>query len=96
MEYLTLLGEIASDRDEQIGERLQELARERERLRSLGNRARDYLEWYRITNSKQLTGDFESFVELKEKLQTHPRRHQGPVSEYLDSMQRLFAEKTRD
>lgn len=96
VEYLTLLGEIASDRDEQIGERLQELARERERLRSLGNRARDYLEWYRITNSKQLTGDFESFVELKEKLQTQPRRHQGPVSEYLDSMQRLFAEKTRD
>ena len=96
VEYLTLLGEIASDRDEQIGERLLELARERERLRALGNRARDYLEWYRITNSRQLTGDFESFVELKEKLQIQPRRHQGPVSEYLDSMQRLFAEKARD
>ena len=96
MEYLTLLGEIASDRDEQVEKRLQGLARERERLRSLGNRVRDYLEWYRITNSKQLSGDFESFVELKEKLESRPRGHQGPVSEYLDSMQRLFAERAKE
>ena len=93
MEYLTLLGEIASDRDEQVEKRLQGLARERERLRSLGNRVRDYLEWYRITNSKQLSGDFECFVELKEKLERRPGGHRGPVSEYLDSMQRLFAER---
>ncbi len=93
MEYLTLLGEIASDGDEQVEKRLQELAGERERLRSLGSRVRDYLEWYRITNSKERSGDFESFVERKEKLESRPGGHRGPVSEYLDSMQRLFAER---
>ena len=93
MEYLGLLREISADRDEQVEKRLQALARERERLRSLGLRVRDYLEWYRITNSKQLSGDFESFVDLKDKLRIRPGGHQGPVSEYLDSMQRLFAER---
>ena len=92
MEYLALLGEIASDRDEGIRERLERLAAERERLRVLGNRTRDYLEWYRITSSSQLSGDFESFVEIKEGLEIRPSSHRGPVSEYMNSMQRLFAE----
>ena len=95
MEYLGILGEIAADRDEGIPERLAGLARERERLRGLGVRTRDYLEWYRITNSKRLTGDFESFVDLKERLEEHSAGSRGPVSEYLDSMQRLF-EATKD
>ena len=59
-------------------------------LEALGTRTRDYLEWYRITNSKQLSGDFESFIELKENLQSRPQQRKGPVSEYLDGMQRIF------
>ena len=91
-EYLVLLGEIASDRDEEVGERLERLATERDRLRGIGNRTRDYLEWYRITSSSQLSGDFESFVEIKEGLESQPSSRRGPVSEYMNSMQRLFAE----
>ena len=40
---------------------------------------------------RSLSGDFESFKELKEKLESTPER-KGPVSEYLDRMQRVFAE----
>ncbi len=93
MGYLTILGEIAADRDEGIPGRLEGLARERERLRGLGIRTRDYLEWYRITNSRRLTGDFETFVDLKERLERRPGGPEGPVSEYLDSIQRLFEAK---
>ena len=78
--------------DEEVGERLERLAAERDRLRGIGNRTRDYLEWYRITSSSQLSGDFESFVEIKEGLESQPSSRRGPVSEYMNSMQRLFAE----
>ena len=94
MAYLDILREIAADRDEGLPQRLEELRRERARLRSLGVRTRDYLEWYRIANSTRLTGDFESFVELKARLEQGPGQGDGPVSEYLNSMQRLFEEKT--
>jgi hypothetical protein len=91
-EYLLVLGELAYDKDDRVEARLQALADQRVQLRALGSRTRDYLEWYRITNAKQLSGDFESFIELKENLQTMPSERRGPVSEYLDSMQRIFAE----
>ncbi|MFP6859248.1 MAG: hypothetical protein VCA73_18360 [Roseibacillus sp.] len=89
-EYLRILGEIAIDTDDSVEERLQSLATRRADLEALGTRTRDYLEWYRITNSKQLSGDFESFIELKENLQSRPQQRKGPVSEYLDGMQRIF------
>ena len=93
MDYLTLLGELAYDKDENVGERLRVLAQKRSELQALGIRTRDYLEWYRITNAKHLTGDFESFIELKENLKSSPSKRRGPVSEHLDSVQRIFDEE---
>ncbi|NIP98753.1 MAG: hypothetical protein GWO24_37250 [Akkermansiaceae bacterium] len=73
-------------------ERLRSLAAQRADLEALGKRTRDYLEWYRITNARQMSGDFESFIELKENLEAPSKRRFGPVSEYLDDMQRVFGE----
>ncbi len=93
VEYLRILGEIAHDTDNSVGERLESLAGQRTHLLAVGLRVRDYLEWYRITNAKQLSGDFESFIELKENLQSPPTRRKGPIAEYLDDMQRIYEDK---
>lgn len=92
VEYLSLLGEIANDRDNDIELRVADLAVRRAELVALGERTRDYLEWYRITNAKQLSGDFDSFIKLKEELNVAPRQRSGPVSRYLDDMQRVLGE----
>ncbi len=92
-DYLLLLGEIVTDKDEQITERLQDLKAERDRLAALGNRTRDYLEWYRITSSEELTGEFDSFIDLKSRLEVMSGKNEGPIGVYMDSMQRLFSEQ---
>jgi hypothetical protein len=69
---------------------LEGLAMRRSDLLALGLRTRDYLDWVLITKSNELSGDFESFIELKKNLQVRPSKHRGHVSEYLDSMQRVF------
>lgn len=92
-EYLKILGELAYEQDQSVEERLQRLAMQRSELVSLGLRTRDYLDWFRITKSTELSGDFESFIELKENLQTKPSKRRGHISEYLDSMQRIFEDK---
>jgi len=94
-EYLLILGEIVADKDERLAERLHDLQSERNRLAALGNRTRDYLEWYRITSSEELTGGFDSFVEIKNRLEAMSGKNEGPIGIYMDSMQRLFSEQAR-
>lgn len=94
-EYLLILGEIVADKDERLAERLHDLQSERNRLAALGNRTRDYLEWYRITSSEELTGGFDSFVEIKNRLEAMSGKNEGPIGVYMDSMQRLFSEQAR-
>jgi hypothetical protein len=89
-EYLTILAELAYDKDQSVEERLEVLAMRRSDLLALGLRTRDYLDWVLITKSNELSGDFESFIELKKNLQVRPSKPRGHVSEYLDSMQRVF------
>ena len=92
-EYLLILDDIASDKDDRITQRLQDLQNERDRLLALGKRTRDYLEWYRITSSEELSGEFDSFIELKKRLEAMSGKNEGPIGVYMDSMQRLFSEE---
>jgi hypothetical protein len=85
-----ILGEIANERDENIAARIASLAMQRAELAALGERTRDYLDWYRISNSQTLSGDFESFMELKGGLKESNSRRRGPVSEYLNDIQRVY------
>ena len=90
--YHLILSDLASDKDDRIAERLQALQSERDRLIFLGRRARDYLEWYRITNARELTGKFDNFIELKSRLESLGGKNEGPIGLYMDCMQRLFSE----
>ena len=88
--YLEILAELAADQDRDLETRLAALAAERERLRQLGARTRDYLDWYRITSSDELSGAFADYIKVKESLQAPRTPRKGTVSSYLDDMQALF------
>ncbi|NNC87367.1 MAG: hypothetical protein HKN82_02775 [Akkermansiaceae bacterium] len=88
--YLGILGELARDEDTRVAERIAELARTRAQFARMGNRTRDYLDWYRITQGRQLSGAFGDYMELREKLEVTPEPRSGPVSRYLDDVQEVY------
>lgn len=95
-EYSRILDELANDTDEQVGERIAALEQARGQFAEMGERTRDYLDWCRITQGRQLSGAFVDYIKLKEKLEAEPSRRSGPVSKYLDDLQSLYEPVERD
>ncbi len=91
-EYSVILGELAEGKSEGIEERLQKLADVRLNLKEAGVRARDYLDWYYITRSNDVSGDFKQYRELSEALQREKMklREEDSTQRYLDEIQRLY------
>jgi hypothetical protein len=56
----------------------------------VGQRTRDYLDWYRISNASQVSENFRSYQELKRELETETTANPGPLDRYLSGMQRLY------
>ena len=90
MGYLTILGELMQDRDENLDARLAELEESREHLRRIGIRTRDILEWYHITTAVEVSGAFDDYIQLKEKLSEGPTQRSGPISRYLDAIEKVY------
>lgn len=88
--YLAILGELVQDRDENLDARLTELDQSRDYLRRIGVRTRDILEWYHITTAVEVSGAFDDYLKLKEKLQQGPSQRRGPISAYLDAIEKVY------
>lgn len=88
--YLTILGELMQDQDEELDARLAELEESREYLRKMGIRTRDILEWYHITTATEVSGAFDDYLKLKEKLGEGATKRSGPISEYLDAINKVY------
>lgn len=91
--YMHVLTQIGTDKDEHLDANLATLADERQGLLDLGERTRDYLDWYRITNASETSGEFRDYIELKEKLDTGRSRAESPMSRYLDDLQSYYGER---
>jgi len=91
-EYEIILGEVAEGKDKGIAERLEKLADVRLKLKEAGLRARDYLDWYYITRSDDVSGEFKQYRDLSEALQLESVKPRGDDSTqlYLDGVQRLY------
>jgi hypothetical protein len=91
-EYEMILGELVQGEDEKIQERLQKLADVRLKLKEAGLRVRDYLDWYYITQSNDVGGEFKQYRELSEVLQRESMKPRSDDSTqlYLDGVQKLY------
>jgi hypothetical protein len=78
------------DRDEELEARLAELDRGRAYMVETGERTRDLLDWYRITSATEVSGEFEDYTRLMEELEKDVNPSPGPISRYLDDLQKLY------
>jgi hypothetical protein len=89
-EYGKVINQLESSETEKVAQSLAILEEERALFREVGQRTRDYLDWYRISNASQVSGDFRSYQELKRELETETTANPGPLDRYLSGMQRLY------
>lgn len=90
--YARITEQLAEGDDEDVEELLMILEEKRNILRQVGERTRDYLDWYQIANATRLTGEFADYQDLKQRLESENPSHPGPVDHYLNAVQGLYDE----
>ncbi len=66
------------------------LADERAIFDKLGTRVTDYLNWYQLEQPESQAHHFEDFIKAKQQLDTAVPSDGGPISNYLDDIQKLY------
>lgn len=96
-EYELILREVIVGKDKGIQGRLEKLWDVRLKLKEAGMRSRDYLDWYYITRSNEVSGNFKQYRELSRAIQKEmlkPRSNDS-LENYLEAIQRLFGADRR-
>jgi len=91
-EYEMILREIVSGKDKDIKSRLTKLTDVRLKMLGSGRRVRDYLDWYYITQSSEVTGDYQKYRALTNALEEEKMRPRvgDDTERYLDDVQRIY------
>jgi Ran GTPase-activating protein (RanGAP) involved in mRNA processing and transport len=89
-EYQQVLDAISKNQTTNVASRLAALAETRKTMIERADRGRDYLDWFEITRAKQISGVFDDYLELKERLKDRSHRRKDSISNYLDRMDRIF------
>jgi hypothetical protein len=89
-EYQLVLADIARNRTEEVANRLLALDETRVTMNARAARARDYLDWFEITRAREISGAFDDYQRLKDRLKANPHQRRDELSAYLDRMDRLF------
>lgn len=89
-EYQLVLADIARNRTDEVAERLVALDETRVTMNARAARARDYLDWFEITRAREISGAFDDYQRLKDRLKANPHSRKDDLSAYLDRMDRLF------
>ncbi len=88
--YARITEQLAEGDKQDVAELLIELEEKRTIFKKVGERTRDYLDWYQIVNATELTGEFADYQRLKRELETKNPSHPGPIGRYLNSVQSLY------
>ncbi|MGJ8725225.1 MAG: hypothetical protein ACSHYB_11760 [Roseibacillus sp.] len=88
--YIRIIRQLAAGDEADLVELLTILEEKRAILKQVGERTRDYLDWYQIANATQLTGEFRDYQRLKKELETENPSYPGPIDYYLNAVQALF------
>jgi hypothetical protein len=89
-EYQLVLADIARNRTDDLADRLVALDETRVTMNARAARARDYLDWFEITRAREISGAFDDYQRLKDRLKANPHQRRDDLSAYLDRMDRLF------
>lgn len=91
-EYQSILRDVVTGKDKgKLDQRLADLAQQRQVRIERAERAGDYLDFVEIKDARDLSGEFEDYMRLKQELELRPRpqRHDR-VTEVLDKLDKAF------
>ena len=90
-DYQQILRDIAGGGRDGIGDRLAELAEQRETMVARAVMARDYMDYFEISRARSLSGEFEDYLKLKKELELRPRPpRRDRIADCLDTMQKAY------
>ena len=91
-EYDLILRELVVGGDTKIQNRITKLDDVRLRYKEAGQRVRDYLDWYYITQSTELSGSFKQYRELSQALKRESVKSSNSDSTqiYLNDIEKMY------
>lgn len=91
-EYDMIVSDIVTATADNIDTRLKNLSIKRQQKKNAATRVRDYLDWYDITQSKEITASFREYREFSDKLEEKPlrRKEDDFTNNYLERVQRIY------
>lgn len=94
-EYELILREVARGTGKNVDSRLARLMDVRQRMKAAAIRSRDYLDWYYITQSRDLSGDFDKYRALNDALQKEQLRaaDNDATANYLDQIEKMYGSR---
>ncbi len=90
-EYQIILGNLAKNRTKDIATSLTALDERRTVMTAKATRARDYLDYFEISRAREISGVFDDYMRLKDKLEANPHRRTDDLSKYLDRLDAIFS-----
>jgi hypothetical protein len=89
-EYQILLTAIAANKTGDVPARLAALGERRAIMNAKALRARDYMDYFEISRAREISGAFDDYMRLKDRLKHRPHRRDDELSKYLDRMDAIF------
>jgi len=91
-EYQSILRDIVAGKGkDKIDQRLAELAEQRKVRLERAVRAGDYLDFVEIKDARELSGEFEDYMRLKQELELRPRAQRSDrVTKVLDTLDKAY------
>lgn len=95
-DYQDILRAVAVKAPDDLDERLAGLAEQRRIRLDRALRARDYLDYFEISRARDLSGEFDDYLRLKEELELRPRPARSDrISDCLDILQKAYERPSR-
>lgn len=95
-DYQEILRELAVKAPDDLDPRLAGLAEQRRIRIDRALRARDYLDYFEISRARELSGEFDDYLRLKEELELRPRPARSDrISDCLDTLQKAYERPSR-
>lgn len=90
-EYGFILTSLARGEMDGVGQRLERLEEERAIMYENGKRARDVLDWYQLSQARDLKGDFTGYQRLLERMKREKKTgEENAVSGYVNQVEKLM------
>jgi hypothetical protein len=92
IEYQQILRDLASGKkNKALGEQVEELMSQRRTRMERALRARDYMDFMEISQARDLSGEFDDYMRLKEELELRPRpKRHDRITEVLGTMEKVY------